>query len=107
MRQLSKWKEGVDWAKVRRDLEDRIRAMIPSWIADEAVRWAMVIVDVVEAVLQAKADIDAILQHLANSEFQEAWARLRQLILDNFVPTTREQMIVCEMVKDCETCELV
>lgn len=107
MRQLSKWKEGIDWAKVSTDLEERIRSFIPSWIADEAVRWAMVLLDVVEAVLQAKSDIEAILTLLANSEFDEAWRKLRDLILDNFTPATAEQALVVELVRDCETCELV
>jgi len=107
MRQLARWKEVIDWAKVRVDLENNIRAFMPSWIADEAVRWAMVVLDVVESVLQAKTEIEEILRLLANSEFDAAWRKLRDLILDNFTPSTPEQALVVEMVRDCETCELV
>lgn len=107
MRQLSRWKENIDWAKVRADLEDRVRSIVPSWIADEAVRWAMVLVDVVEAVLQAQSDIQEILNLLAQSKFDEAWVALRQLILDNFNPINPDQALVVELVRDCETCELV
>ena len=107
MRQLERWREAIDWAIIRTDLEARIRDLVPGWIADEAVRWAMVFVDVAEAVLQAQADIQEILNLLAQSKFDEAWSKLRDLILDNFNPTTPDQALVVELVRDCETCELV
>lgn len=104
MRQLAKWQNGIDWTKVKADVEARIRALVPGdWFDDEAVSLVMVFIDALQSIMSATAALEAIVRLLADGKTQEAWQALRDLILEQWKPTTPEEQFVYHCVKDCET----
>jgi len=103
VRQIGQWRDGIDWAKVREDAEARIRALIPGeWFDDTAVSIVMTLIDAAEAVLSASKELEVIIALAADGKYQEAWDKLRQLILDNWKPEGEHELMVYECVKDCE-----
>jgi hypothetical protein len=104
LRQLEKWQLTVDWEKVKADLKPRIEALIPgSWFDQSAVDLVFTFIDVVADVLAATGEIEAILKLVGEQKYQEAWEKLRDLILGNLQPINPEQELVKQMVEDCKT----
>lgn len=103
MRQLSKWQTGIDWAKVRADLEERVRALVPGEVFDQAaVDLVMGILDAVQSVLSASKELERIVKLAVDGKYQEAWVILRQLILDQMKPATPVEAMVYKCVEDCD-----
>lgn len=103
MRQLSKWKESLDWAKVKADVAARVRALVPGeWFDDDAVEYTMILLGVIEDVLNKTGELEEILNLVAAAKWQEAWEKLRDLILGNFEPANEKEEAVKQMVADCK-----
>ena len=73
LRQVAKFRDGVDWPTVRRDLEARVRDLVPrEWLDDEAVAAMDIALECVKEVLASTADLETILTKLAESDWQGA-----------------------------------
>lgn len=104
MRQLSKWGESIDWAKVKADVEERVRALVPGeWFDSEAVAVVMALLDAAASVLSATADLEKIVKLAVDGKFPEAWAALRDLILGSWQPSSAAEHAAFKCVADCET----
>lgn len=92
LRQLDKFTHAIDWAKVKADLEPRIRDLVPGrFFDDEAVAACNRVIDLVAAALASQADIDAILHLLAAQDWAGAFAKLRDLVLHVWSPSTARE----------------
>lgn len=88
LRQLAKFKNEIDWAKVRVDMSARIAAVIPgTWFDDEAVYVANALLDGVLLVLGQTADLERVLALLAASDWNGAFEALKDLLLKVWNPT--------------------
>jgi len=106
MRQLGKWQTGVDWAKVKADLTERIKALIPGeWFDSEVVAVCMAVVDAVAAALQATDALEKIVKLVVDGKIEEAWVLLRKLILGNWAPVSLAEQKVYASVDGCESIE--
>lgn len=104
LRQLEKWQSTVDWDKVKADLKPRIEALVPgTWLDQSVVDLVFTFIDVVADVLKATGEIEAILKLVGEQKYQEAWEKLRDLILGNLQPVTPNEFLVKQMVEDCKT----
>jgi len=90
MRQITKWRNNIDWDLVRADFEARIRAFV-YWdmFDDTAVAIMHSILNAAEAALSATADIERILKLASEQKFQEALLALKDLILRSWKPETQ------------------
>lgn len=103
IRQLEKWREMLDWEMVKKDAEERVRALIPGdWFDDEAVSMVMTLINVVQKVLSESEQIQDIFEYLADGKFQEAWESLRDLILDQWSPETDQELKVYQCIENCD-----
>jgi hypothetical protein len=103
MRQIGKWGSSIDWAKVKADVAERVKALVPGeWFDAEAVAAVMALLDVAEKVLAATGELEKIIQMIVDGKMQEAWAALRQLILDAWQPETPAEQMAYDCVKGCE-----
>lgn len=82
MRQLQKFQTTIDWDQVQKDLDDRVRALVPgSWFDDEAVQYVNIALSAIKATLGQSDKIQSILTLLADQKTQDAIAALKALIL--------------------------
>ena len=89
LRQLAKFQLSIDWSKVKADAEARIRDLVPGeWFDSEIVAVCMAVIDACAAVLASTVDIEKILKHIGNQEWQQAWEVLRDLIMRQWQPVT-------------------
>jgi hypothetical protein len=73
VRQLATFKKSIDWSKVKRDLEERVRALIPGKLFDDiAVSIANSALDSIQAVLGAGDRIEVVLKLLAEDKVSQA-----------------------------------
>lgn len=87
LRQLAKFKQDVDWGKVRADMDARIRALVPgSWFDNEAVALCNSVLDGVIFVLGSSESIETILRLLAESKWEDAAAALKDLLMSVWIP---------------------
>lgn len=101
LRQLAKFKDSIDWAKVKEDVEVRVRKLIPgTWFDDEGVAIANAILDRAQVVISSADDIKEILDHVAASEWEKAWDDLRDLLLEGWAPEDPTGKKVAAVVKD-------
>lgn len=82
LRQLGKFQETIDWTKVKADLDQRTRDLVPgTWFDDEAVAVVDALLSKVQFVLSDTGDLTAILQKLAASDWTGAYSALKALVL--------------------------
>ena len=87
MRQLAKFGQTIDWAKVKADLDERVRALVPgTWFDDEVVALVNMVLDRCAEVLAHGAAIEALLKLLADQKWDEALQALKALLLGGWVP---------------------
>lgn len=87
MRQLAKFQESIDWAKVKADLKPRIEALVPgTWFDDEVVALANMVIDRIAEVLAQGEVIEELLKLLADQKWDEALSLLKALVLGGWVP---------------------
>lgn len=81
LKQLDRFKGAVDWDKVQKDLDDRVRAMIPgTWFDDDAVAFVNSILAGVRHVLGDSGNVQMILKDLAAQDWSGAANQLRALV---------------------------
>lgn len=82
VRQLEKFKESIDWEKVKHDLDIRIKEIVPgSWFDDEACAVGHAAVGMIQGVLSKSSDIKKLLEMLAGKKYDQAIAFIKELIL--------------------------
>ncbi len=82
MKQLEKFKGSIDWTLVQKDLDTRIRALVPgSWFDDEACAVVDAALASFKAVLGEGADLKKVLELLAGQEYSEAAQLLKDIVL--------------------------
>jgi hypothetical protein len=88
LRQLDKFGANIDWAKVKADLEVRVRALVPgTWFDDEAVALVNFVLDRAAEVLAQKDAIEQVMKLLAAKDWQGALLVLKELLLGGWVPS--------------------
>jgi hypothetical protein len=103
MRQLSKWQGSIDWAKVKADLAERVKAVVPGeWLDAEAVAIMSMLVDAVAAVLAANSVLEQIIKMIVDGKYQDAWAMLRELLLKHIKPVTAADKKLVACIEGCE-----
>ena len=102
LRQVAKFKSQIEWAKVKADLELRVRALVPGEFFDsEAVALCNVVVDGVVAVLSAQADLESILTKLAASDWDGALAAVVALLKKLWAtPTVHQKKVLAALGED-------
>lgn len=80
LRQVKKWGEQLDWAKVKADAEARIRAVLPDWVEGAAVDVALGALEVCKYVLGDAADLKRIVDLLQAGDVAGAFGALVALI---------------------------
>lgn len=104
MRQLAKWKKGIDWEKVKTDFQERVKALVPGeWLDSEAAALAGTLIDMVVGVLGANAALERLIELAVDQKYQEAWTLLRDLILSLWKPEGEMQVKVYAAVKEMQS----
>lgn len=82
MRQLEKFHSSLDWDKIKRDLDERIRLMMPgSWFDDEAVLVANTALDMLRSVLEQGDNIKRLLELLTAKNYDDAARMMKEIML--------------------------
>lgn len=82
LKQLEKFKEAIDWSKVKADVDVRVRALIPgTWFDDDAVKLVNTVLDALAKVLSSSDKMKALLELLAAQKYAEAAQALKDLLL--------------------------
>ena len=85
LRQVDKFREATDWSLVRADMHQRVAMMVPGdWFDDEAQRVADFLLDGVIAVLEAQADLQQLLEAVADKRWDKAVAELQDLLVGSW-----------------------
>ena len=84
LRQLAKFTDSIDWDKVQKDLDERVRQIVPgTWFDDEAVKIVDIAFLTIKRVLKAQDKIQSILQLLAEQKFPEAATLLKRILTEH------------------------
>jgi hypothetical protein len=85
LRQVGKFKSDTDWRKIKADLDKRVRDLLPgTWLDDEGVLLCRSIVEVAQVVLSSDDKLQRVLELIADSKWDAAFAVLKDLILGQF-----------------------
>lgn len=88
LRQLAKFGTQTDWAKVKADLGERVRQLVPGeWLDDDAVLFVNQAIDAFAFVCADTADLKAIIDCLARQDYAGAYEALKVLIGRLYQPT--------------------
>lgn len=99
LRQVDKFREATDWEMVRADMHQRVALMVPGdWFDDEAQRVADFLLDGVIAVLRAQADLEQLLQAVAEKRWDAALAELQDLLVGSWDTKGDEQAQAAKML---------
>jgi hypothetical protein len=91
LRQLAKWKDGINWETVKADLEARIRDLVPGELFDdEAAKMVRSVVDMIAGLLGDQAAITNIIALVIAGKMAEAMEALKDLIINRFKFTGAE-----------------
>ncbi len=90
LRQLAKFGKDIDWAKVKSDLGERVRQLVPgTWFDEEAVALVNAALDAVKIALGAQDDWDTLLRALAAQDWNGALAALKDMLSKVWHPTAK------------------
>ncbi len=82
IRALVKWGEAIDWALVKQDAAERIRALVPGiMFDDEVVKLANLLFDAAAKITGEAEAIQNIVELMAAGKFDEALLAMKHLIL--------------------------
>ncbi len=99
VRQLVKFGEETDWAKLKADALTRIADLVPgTWFDTEAQGLAGAVVDAVATVLKDKTAIVTFVDLVQKGTATEALARLKDQLLSKWVPHTDHQKSFAELL---------
>lgn len=88
MRQLAKFQKTLDWAKVKADLDARVRQLVPgSWLDDDAVNLCDALLQAAEKALGEEAAIEGVLKLIAAEKWAEAGDSLKAMVLKDLKET--------------------
>jgi len=104
MRQIAKWENKIDWAKVKADMAERVAALVPgSFFDSEAIAICNAVIDACAAAMGSSEALEQIVKFAVSEKFQEAWEALRKLILESWVPVSGPEQRVFAMVQNTES----
>lgn len=82
MRQLEKFRESIDWDLIKKDLDDRVRQMMPgSWFDDEAVIVVNAAVDLMRSALEQGNTIKHLLELLSAQKYDVAMTVIKDCVM--------------------------
>jgi hypothetical protein len=95
LRQLAKFKEHTDWAKVRADLETRVKDLVPgTWFDSDAAALADVVLEKLQTVLGATDVLQQVLEKVAAEDWAGALTLLKDLVLKALPAGSKEAAAV-------------
>lgn len=87
LRQLDELAHDIDWAKLKVELDAKVRALVPGTMFDAfAVSIVNAILDRAQVVLAKKDQVEALLKLIAAKDWVGAFAVLRDLIIGGWLP---------------------
>ena len=87
LRQVAKWQEGVDFSKVKADLDERVKALVPgAFFDDEAIYLVNNAIDVIAAILANTTELKVILDLVAGGDFKGGFDVLWKLLVGKVAP---------------------
>lgn len=98
IRQIKKYGEGLDWAKVKADVAVYLKPL-PDWIESACVEVANKALDLLAAVLSAD-ELRSIAEKLVSGDVGGALLALKDLIVKLIAPS--EPALAAELVKACD-----
>lgn len=85
MRQLEKFQTSIDWAQVQKDLDERIRALVPgTWFDDDIVNCVNIALTAVKTAMSQSDKIHSILTLIAEAKTEDAVMALKDLVLGSW-----------------------
>lgn len=100
LRQLEKFNESTDWAKVKADVEPRVRSLVPgSWFDDEAVAAVSAVVDAVAVAAKNTVGVEEVLSLVAKADWRGAERALRNLMMTAVV-ADKPDLVACLAGRD-------
>lgn len=85
LRQFAKWRDKIDWVRVIRDLEPRIRDFVPGTVLDDqAVSLMRSVIEMLAQLLKDTQDIEKLLGHIAAGDMSAALEVLKDMIKEHF-----------------------
>ncbi len=101
IRQLEKFKESIDWKKVKVDLDERVRKIVPgTWFDDEVIMIVGAAFDTIKGVLDKSGQIKHLLELLAAQKYDEAISVLKEIMLGRLVSGVSLSAAECKL-KSC------
>lgn len=80
-RAIKKWGESIDWALVKADVAERVRALVPGdWFDDTLVEFADAVVDKVASLLSAPDKFGEIVALILKGDVAAAIEKLKELV---------------------------
>lgn len=103
VRQIAKWGEAIDWALVKADAEERVRALLPDWLfEDDVVEAVHLLLDICAEALGKSNALKAILEKCVAKDFAGALELARQLLVGIVKPGTQEAQVAHAAFFDTE-----
>ncbi len=99
IRQIKKYGEDLDWAKVKADVEAQIRAALPDWAENAVVELALAAIDILADVLTSE-DLKAIAEKLLAGDVGGALIALKDLIVKLIAP--KDAKLAAQLVEACD-----
>lgn len=88
LRQIEKFNHSIDWPKLKADVEERVRKVVPgTWFDDEAIAAVSVILETIENALKNAEAFQKILDLLQGQKYEAALMALRDLVLGAWTST--------------------
>lgn len=95
LRQLAKYQDQIDWAKVKADFEKRAADLMPGfWFDDEVKALAGLVIDACQEVLSEGDQIEKLLKALALGEWDVALLALKELLLNAWKPKEGQEHLL-------------
>ncbi len=98
LRQVAKFKKDTDWAKVKADLETRVKDLVPgTWFDAEASALVDLLMDKLVAILSATNILEGILEKVAAEDWTGAVEMLKELLLSALSVQAKASVAVAAM----------
>lgn len=103
VRQIQKFQQSIDWAIVKRDVDIRVKAIVPGdWLDDEAVLAVNALIDRAAKVLSNSAAIEKIMRLAADEKWADAFNAVVSLLVDGWIATSAPEKDALALVQACE-----
>jgi len=86
IRQIKKYGESLNWAKVKADVEAQLKTLLPDWLEGAVIELALKALDILSGVITSEA-LKSIAEKLVSGDVAGALAELKDLIISLIAPT--------------------